>query len=290
MLLGIKNETVEQTDNPAWNFLVKACALFSPLEENREMKCPFCNHDIPPRWQKFAITTNEHGEPLQYPQTELTVGLPDITLKNGDISEYATTVRITWMVCSNDACHRMLVLASQVWHHPEIPVTDQDFKSWYAIPTNPFERQPDPLVGDPYRTDYIEAACILKDSPRMSSVLSRRILQDLLEQFAGRIEYKLEDRIDNFIADAQYPSTLKENLHHLRDIANFSAHTKTDKATGEIIDVDRDEAEWTLEVLDGLFDYFIVAPEKNKQRRADWDAKRGKTGAPRPVRKPSGNR
>jgi hypothetical protein len=56
------------------------------------------------------------------------------------------------------------------------------------------------------------------------------------------------------------------------EIADFGAHTQTDDRA-EIIDVGRDEAEWTLDILDSLFDYFIVAPERNRVRREAVDAK-----------------
>ncbi|MGH8012808.1 MAG: DUF4145 domain-containing protein [Candidatus Binataceae bacterium] len=109
----------------------------------------------------------------------------------------------------------------------------------------------------------------------MSGILSRRILSDLLRKYAGRAEYKLEDQINKFIDDAAYPSNVKDNLHYLREIGNFAAHTKANKVTGEIIEVGVEEAEWALDVIDGLFDYFIVGPERNRLRRVKWDQKRG---------------
>jgi hypothetical protein len=118
----------------------------------------------------------------------------------------------------------------------------------------------------------LEAAAILDLSPRMSAVLSRRILGDLLERYAGQSRFFLTDRIDKFIADTTHPSYLRENLHHFREIADFGAHTqKNDQA--EIINVDRAEAAWTLDILDSLFDYFIVAPERNRTLREAMDKK-----------------
>jgi uncharacterized protein DUF4145 len=246
------------------------------------VKCPFCGENTPELWQHFVAVTNWKGEVLQAP-------VFSVTMEPADERFYNAEIWINWMVCPNESCKEIIVRIRRELSPYRDKLFRPGFKfdeKWIAVPRKPFPRPIDPLVGDPYRRDYMEASLILDDSPRMSSVLSRRILQDLLEQFAGRTEYKLEDRIDNFIADTKYPSSIKDNLHHLRDIANFSAHTKTNKATGEIIEVDRDEAEWTLEVVDGLFDYFIVAPERDKQRRTNWDAKRGQTGAPRPVRRP----
>jgi hypothetical protein len=86
----------------------------------------------------------------------------------------------------------------------------------------------DELVRDPFAKDFREACLILDDSPRMSSVLSRRILADLLEQYANLTDYKVATRIDKFIADITHPSRLRDNLHYLREIGDFSAHTMKD--------------------------------------------------------------
>jgi hypothetical protein len=282
---AIFTETVYQEgENPAWDFLVEACALFAPISVEEMMAayaCPFCNAKIPVLWQPLCRITGTDGKPLATPEKKIRVNLQRAAIYAHDT---AVTVELFWMQCP--ACYEVIVTVRRGYHGAVEQLNLATCELWFAVPKHRSPRQIADEVPEPYRTDYIEAATILKDSPRMSSVLSRRILQDLLEQFAGRTEYKLEDRIDNFMADAQYPSNLKENLHHLRDIANFSAHTKKEKATGDIIAVDHDEAEWTLEVVDGLFDYFIVAPERDKQRRVSWDAKRGQTGSPRPTRKP----
>ncbi len=37
---------------------------------------------------------------------------------------------------------------------------------------------------------------------------------------------------------------------------------------------------WALDVIDGLLDYFIVAPEKNRQRKAAWEKNRGPQSPP----------
>jgi Domain of unknown function (DUF4145) len=278
----IADDVELQSNNPALDFLRNACALFYRANRPGDelVKCPFCNENTPELWQQFLAITDWKGQALGQP-------LHYVEMRPADDRIINVLVAVKWMICPNSNCKEIIV---QIQKHSvkRSAVLIPNFKEeefWLAVPRKPFPRPIDPLVGDPYRRDYMEASLILDDSPRMSSVLSRRILQDLLEQFAGRTEYKLEDRIDNFIADTKYPSNIKENLHHLRDIANFAAHKKTDKATGEIIEVDRDEADWTLEVVDGLFDYFIVGPERDKQRRANWDAKRGQTGAPRPVKK-----
>jgi Domain of unknown function (DUF4145) len=248
-------------------------------------KCLHCNVPNPEVWQPLVAITDADGKALSAPGSRITVRLPEFQIIQDDRYYMAQSGMLFWTQCRNVDCGKMVV-AFRFGKHHEFESSPTLSQEWFAIPQQRAARPVDKRVPEPFRRDYIEASLILDDSPRMSSVLSRRILQDLLEQFADRKEYKLEDRIDLFIADPRFPSTIKDNLHHLRDIANFGAHTKKDKATGEIIEVDRNEAEWTLEVLDGLFDYFIVGPAKHKERREEWDKKRSATGAARPVRKP----
>jgi hypothetical protein len=151
---------------------------------------------------------------------------------------------------------------------PEILTTDS--LVWPRILSSP--RLTDPAVPPRYRDDLNEAAEILDSSPRMAAVLARSIMADLLEEFAGHKEYGLSDRIDSFNRNAGHPKSLRENLHRFREIADLGAHTKTN-AAGEFIKIDRDEAEWTLGLVERLFEYLIVTPAKDEKMRAAIDAK-----------------
>jgi Domain of unknown function (DUF4145) len=107
----------------------------------------------------------------------------------------------------------------------------------------------------------------------MSAVLARKILADLLERYANvPRSLKLSKMIDDFLGQEGHPSHVRDNLHYLREIADFAAHTQKD-TIGNVIDINPGEAEWTLETVDSLFDYFIVGPEKDKQRRTAFDMK-----------------
>lgn len=115
-------------------------------------------------------------------------------------------------------------------------------------------------------SDYSEAAAILQLSPKASAALSRRCLQNLLQKAAGTKEGNLSDQIDEVLP--ALPPYIARYLDALRNIGNFAAHPIKSKTTNAVMDVEPGEAEWNLDVLDALFDYFYyVTPAKSEERR-----------------------
>jgi Domain of unknown function (DUF4145) len=230
-----------------------------------DVKCPICRDHSPPTWQHFYTRIN--GSEV--------AGLP--SEKN-----VLEDVQLDWMRCSNEECEQLIVRV----HEQRItgvlsPLLRTD--SWIARPRfGETERPIHALVPEPFRTDYAEAAAILEISHRMSAVLSRRILGDLLKKYAGKEQGTLAAQIDAFTGESGHPSSVTSNLHHFREVANFGAHTQEDQQAedGEpvVIDVDRDEAEWTLDMVDRLFDYFIVQPAKDEEIKSRMDEKIQRAG------------
>jgi hypothetical protein len=190
-----------------------------------------------------------------------------------------TYVTADWMRCSNEECEEVIV---RVHQDISIPGVERERATWIARPRFATSRRVDPRVPEPFRTDFMEAAALLDTSPRMSAVLSRRILGDLLRKYAKKDEPNLVAQIDAFTAESGHPSALTDNLHHFREVGNFGAHTQEVQAaeSGEpvIIDVSREEAEWTLDLVERLFDYFIVQPAKDEEFRARMDEKIERAG------------
>jgi hypothetical protein len=234
------------------------------------MKCVYCNHDIPALWQQLYTTTSKKGTPLGAPTENITVHI-GMRGQNHD-QPWSSTAQLFWMQCPNDKCGELLIVVRHGYHNGRVSLNLALAEIWYALPK---KRCPRPIaeeVPEPFKTDYIEAAMILEDSPRMSAVLSRRILADVLAEYANLKGFKLSKQTEKFVADTTYPTPLRDNVEHFREIADFGAHTQKDE-TGAIIDVTLEEAEWTLELLDGFFDYFIVARERDKKRREAFDKK-----------------
>lgn len=110
--------------------------------------------------------------------------------------------------------------------------------------------------------DYGEACIFLPDSTKASAALSRRCLQALLRAKTACQHGNLADEIQHGLTNEHWPPSLAESLDAVRNIGNFAAHPMKSKNSGEILPVEPHEAEWTLDVLETLFDHYYVQPER----------------------------
>jgi hypothetical protein len=131
-----------------------------------------------------------------------------------------------------------------------------------------------------FSDDYREACMTLADSPKASAALSRRCLQHVLREKAGVKSKNLADEIQQAIDSGKLPSHLVESLDAVRNIGNSAAHPIKSTASGEIIDVEAGEAEWTLDVLESLFDFYFTQPELLKKKREELNKKLAAAGKP----------
>jgi len=127
-------------------------------------------------------------------------------------------------------------------------------------------------------TDYEEAALLLNLSPKASAALSRRCLQTVLREAGNADQYNLSKQIEAVIPTL--PTYVAENIDAIRNIGNFAAHPIKDEHTEVIIEVEPGEAEWNLDVLDQLFDFYYVQPALAQKKRDDLNAKLEAAGKP----------
>jgi hypothetical protein len=138
-----------------------------------------------------------------------------------------------------------------------------------------------PEVPPQFADDYREACLTLPDSAKASAALSRRCLQHLLREKAGVKHSNLADEIQQVLDSGKLPSHLNESLDAIRNIGNFAAHPIKSKASGEIIEVEAGEAEWNLDVLESLFDFYFTQPAILKKKRDALNAKLKEAGKPK---------
>jgi hypothetical protein len=137
-----------------------------------------------------------------------------------------------------------------------------------------------PEVPEPYRADFTEAASVLALSPKASAAMSRRLLQQVLQNEFRITAGSLAAEIDQFIHRPGVPSHLTGAVDAVRNVGNFAAHPLKDTHTGTIVGVEPGEAEWLLEVLEALFDFTFVQPKRLETRKKQLDAKLASLGKP----------
>ena len=119
---------------------------------------------------------------------------------------------------------------------------------------------------------------VLPLSQNASAALARRCLQAVLRD-GGKVKPRdLSKEIDEALPNL--PTYLAENLDAVRNIGNFAAHPNKSTSTGEIVDAEPGEAEWCLDVLEGLFDFYYVQPARAKEKRTSLNKKLGDMGKP----------
>jgi hypothetical protein len=137
-----------------------------------------------------------------------------------------------------------------------------------------------PEVPAAIAEDYKEACMVLSDSPKASAALRRRCLQTLLRQAASVKPADLSAEIQQVLDSGKLPSGIGENIDAVRHIGNFAAHPNKSRSTGEIVAVEPHEAEWNLDVLESLFDFYFVEPARAKARRDALNKKLQDAGKP----------
>jgi hypothetical protein len=135
-------------------------------------------------------------------------------------------------------------------------------------------------VSENFASDYRESCLTLADSPKASAALSRRCLQLILREIAKVRPGNLADEIQQVIDSKTLPGHLIDSLDAVRNIGNFAAHPIKSKASGEVIEVEPGEAEWNLDVLESLFDFYFVQPAQLKRKRDLLNAKLKDAGKP----------
>jgi hypothetical protein len=138
-------------------------------------------------------------------------------------------------------------------------------------------------VPDNIAKDYNEACLVLPFSPKASAALARRCLQTILVDYANAKSNNLSQQIDEVLSSL--PTQIAENLDYVRQVGNFAAHEQKSTQTGLILDVEPNEAEWTLDVLESLFDFYFVVPAKAKEKRETFNSKLDEVGKP-PLKEP----
>ena len=181
------------------------------------------------------------------------------------------------------ACDRLiveLVLSKEMWHTGSGWVHSGEILRYLVRPKSANRTPPSPEVPKKFATDYVEGCLVLADSPKASAALSRRCLQNILREVAKVKPSDLASEIQEVINSGKLPTHIVESLDAVRVIGNFAAHPIKATASGEIVDVEAGEAEWNLDTLEALFDFYFVQPALVQKKRAALNNKLKAAGKP----------
>ena len=90
----------------------------------------------------------------------------------------------------------------------------------------------------------------------------------------------LSNEIQEVIDSNSLPSDIAESIDLIRNIGNFAAHPTKSQTSGEIVPVELGEAEWCLDLIEMLYDFYFVRPETNKKKLEAINLKLADAGKP----------
>jgi len=166
-----------------------------------------------------------------------------------------------WKIYSGacPACDQTLILLSTGASQTEPPHLEihESLKELHRQPLPP-------EVIVPYARDYDEACFILFDSPRASAALSRSCLQLLLREKGEIQPGALSSEVAQVLASKRLPPNLNSILAGVVDVCNLEGNRLKNMQPGLIQESGAGEAEYLLDLLEALFDFYFVAPERIK--------------------------
>lgn len=227
------------------------------------MKCPHCTIEIHPEWTEDRI--GKSGP----------MGVEAIGVRRTGTSEGSALWGVKWMACP--ACRQAIIqLTSSAFIQGRGVAT---FPPILAFPRAASRPAAAAEVPSDLAEDFNEACSVVALSPKSAAALARRCLQSLLQK-QGYTQRDLVQQIQAVLAAKMLPAWLADNVDSVRNIGNFAAHPLKDTNTGAILPVEEHEADWNLDVLEGLFDHYYVQPAKDKARRDALNAKLQAAGKP----------
>lgn len=220
-------------------------------EDGATGKCPHCNTSV-----RFELSKSFSQQGFSYYSEE-------------------GSIRVYGVNCP--ACKKLIVCLLQ--NKPRInDINPANCRMLYPLgsarPSVPLE------IPEQIAQDYKEACLVEPLSKKASAALARRCLQNVLrDPNAGNVKHNdLSKEIDQVIPTL--PTALAESIDAVRNIGNFGAHPIKSQHSGEIVDVEPEEAEWILDTLEELFDHYYVKPQRIKQKRDALNEKLNKAGKP----------
>jgi len=140
----------------------------------------------------------------------------------------------------------------------------QTYPAWPVSSTRP------PLSDDvppAWRNEYRTACQVLHYSKEASAAVSRRLLQRFLTECLGATERELAAQIAEAQRNPALPPHLKEAFDLLARIAKLTIGSDKSERPDALLPAEPGEAEWLLDTLETLFDFYFVSPARFERRK-----------------------
>ena len=224
------------------------------------MKCPYCTVEISPSWNSGSIEAKRAYDDDRYYDEPWRLG-------------YSIEIAWYWQAAKCPSCWGEIIFVNvYAVDDPDPPLAQH-----LAYPSFSRRKIINDEVPVALKEEYEEACQVLPISPKASAALARRILQTTLEERGYESEVlaqQIEAAMNETSPDKILPNAIRQKIDVVRNVGNFAAHPMADTTTLEIINVEREEAEWCLEIIEELFDhYYYTNYAEDKKRIARLNEK-----------------
>lgn len=124
-----------------------------------------------------------------------------------------------------------------------------------------------PDVPKDYADEYHAACRVLFFSRQAAGAISRRLLHLVLAVKAGAGKGGLTEQIQAAL-ESDMPQYLKQALQTLVRVAKLEPGSLKSNKPDTLCPVEVGEPEWTLDVLQSMFEFYFVQPAKMQRRQA----------------------
>jgi hypothetical protein len=142
-----------------------------------------------------------------------------------------------------------------------------DGRVYPIMPQLSHRPRPSEDVPQEYAAQYRTATEVLPHSVESSAALSRRLLHRLLSETAKLGTGGLSEQIRQAKYSATFPVYLKDALEAYRRVAKLDDVPVKSESPSILMHVERGEADWTLDVIESLFEFYFILPARLRRRQ-----------------------
>ena len=154
-----------------------------------------------------------------------------------------------------------------------------------VIPPRSNRKQPCDYDAHLYRERHL-VECFINKIKHYRRIFSRfeKLAPDTLASFISlplssgcgemSTQPSLYNEISEVINSGALPSHIVDVMDTVRDMGNTAAHPINNPVTGQIVPVEREDAEWCLEIIEMLHDFYFVLPAQNERRLNAWSQRK----------------